>query len=159
MSDEKLQDPFVIPVRGNWLIKAERELLYSIISDFESMPKNFPRVAHSMKLISREGNNMSLRAEAASFGRWFPTVKIDISVELLPGEGYRCKTHNVSFNTTGDEELLLVDDPEGTRIEYTYFVTVKNRRFGPLYAWLVSKLGLPFWKKSIIDRLQILVQG
>lgn len=154
-----MQQPFIIPVRGSWLIRANREVVYGIISDFESMPKNFPRVAHSIKVVGREGERLNIEAEAASFTRWLPKAKIHISAELLPSRGYRCKTHNLSFNTTGQEQLLLEDTPNGTRIEYTYFVTVQNRHWGPLYAWLVRHLGLPFWKKSVIDRLEQLVQG
>ena len=159
MANEKLSQPYIIPVQGTWLIRAKRDVVYKIISDFEAMPKNFPRVAHSIKMVSRKGDLMNLQAEAASFGRWFPKVKINISVELIPGKGYRCKTHNLSFNTKGDEELLLVDDPGGTRIEYTYFVAVQDRRWGPLYAWLVRSLGLPFWKRSVVDRLETLVKS
>jgi len=156
MAEEKR---YVVPVRGSWLIRARREVVYGIISDFESMPKNFPRVAHRITVVSRQGERVDFEAEAASFGRWFPKVKIHVSAQLLPGTGYRCKTHNLSFNTTGEEELLLVDDAEGTRIEYTYFVTVRNRRWAPLFAWLVRWLGLPFWKRSFVDRLEVLVRG
>ena len=159
MADKTLPQPYIVPVRGSWLIRAKRDVIYQIISDFESMPKNFPRVAHRIKVVGREGQHVNFEAEAASFGRWFPKVKINVSAELLPGKGYRCKTHNLSFNTTGEEELLLVDDPEGTRIEYTYFVTVRNRRWAPLFAWLVRISGLPFWKRNIVDRLEVLVRG
>lgn len=159
MADEKPSQPYIVPVRGSWLIRAKRDVIYEIISDFESMPRNFPRVAHSIKVISREGERVNFEAAAASFGRWFPKVRINVSAELLPDKGYRCKTHNLSFNTTGEEELLLVDDPNGTRIEYAYFVTVRNRRWAPLFAWLVRVLGLPFWKRSIVDRLDVLVRS
>ncbi|PIQ28532.1 hypothetical protein COW36_12850 [bacterium (Candidatus Blackallbacteria) CG17_big_fil_post_rev_8_21_14_2_50_48_46] len=143
-----------IAVKGDWLVHADRAAVYAIISDFERMPEHFPRIAHAMKLLKREGQLLTLEAQAASFGKYFPKVKIKLEVELLPDRGYRCQTHNLSFNTRGDEELLLSDAPEGTRIEYTYYVALQYPLFLPLYAWLTRKLALPFWKHSFIDRLE-----
>lgn len=131
--------------------------MYAIVSDFDRMPENFPKVARSMRILSRDGNRLSMEAEAASFGRVFPKVKVLMVAELLPGRGYRCSTRNLTFNTTGEEELLLVDDPEGTRVEYTYLVTVRNARLRPFYAWLTRTFGLPYWKRCFIDRLEVLV--
>jgi hypothetical protein len=150
-------DTDTIAVEGNWLIHSDRASVYAIVSDFEHMPEHFPKVARAMKLIRRDGDVLTLEAEAGSFGRLFPSAKILMTAELLPGEGYRCKTHNLTFHTTGDEQLLLVDDPDGTRINYTYFVTVKNRRVRPLYAWGVRTFGLPYWKRSFVDRLEVLL--
>ena len=102
---------------------------------------------------------LTLEAESASFGSLFPPAKIEMTATLLPGRGYRCTTRNLTFHTTGDEELLLVDDPEGTRIKYTYFVTVRHRWLKPLYAWMVSAFGLPYWKRSFVDPLESLVEA
>lgn len=150
-------DGIKVPVRESWLIRAKRDAVYSIISDFEAMPRNFPKVAHSIRILERDGNRLIIEAEAASFGRFFPRARVSMTADLLPGEGYRCRTRGITFNTSGEEELLLVDDPEGTRIQYTYIVTVKNKRFAPLYAWLVRKFALPFWKQAVIDQLEVLL--
>lgn len=146
-----------VEVTGNWLIKAKRSDIYNIISNWEKMPENFPKIAKSMKIIEKNDNYLKVEAIAASFGKLFPEVKINIDVELLPDRGYRCQTFNTSFKTTGEEELLLLDDPEGTIIQYTYFVTVHNPRWRGLFAWMVKTFGLPFWKRSFIDRLNILL--
>ena len=53
---------------------------------------------------------------------------------------------------------MLFDDPAGTRIDYTYFVTVRNRHFAPLYTWLVKAFGLPYWKRCYVDRLGVLLK-
>jgi len=150
-------DPSAIAVEGDWLITAERSAVYAVISDFERMPEHFPRVARSLRIVEHDGNRLTIEAEAASFGRWFPSAKIAMVAELLPGLGYRCTTHNLTFGTTGDEQLLLEDDEQGTRIRYTYYVTVKSARMRPLYAWMVRVFGLPYWKRAVIDRLQVLV--
>jgi hypothetical protein len=146
-----------VAVKGNWLVHAPREDLYGIFSNWEKMPEHFPRVAKSVTIIERNGTHLKVQSIAASFARFLPGAKINIDVELLPGRGYRCHTFNTTFNTTGEEELLLVDDPEGTRIRYTYFVTVRNRQWRWLYAWLVKTFGLPFWKRAVIDQLPRLI--
>jgi len=146
-----------VAVKGDWLIRAKREDVYDIFSNWERMPENFPRVARSVKILETNGTHLKVRSVAASFARFLPGARINIDVELLPGRGYRCRTFNTTFNTTGEEELLLVDDPEGTRIQYTYFVTVRNRKWRWLYAWLVKTFGLPFWKRAVIDRVPQLI--
>jgi hypothetical protein len=149
----------VVTVHGDWLVHTDRASVYAIVSDFERMPEHFPKIARSIRLLKRDGDILTLEAEAGSFASWLPSAKIELTVTLLPGQGYRCTTHNLTFNTTGDEELLLVDDPEGTRIKYTYFVTVRRRWFKPLFEWMVSTFGLPFWKRSFVDPLESLVEA
>lgn len=149
----------VVTVRGDWLVRADRESVYAIVSDFERMPEHFPKLARSIKLVERDGDVLTLEAEAGSFASWLPSAKIELTATLIPGRGYRCTTRNLTFNTAGNEELLLVDDPEGTRINYTYFVTVRARWFKPLFAWMVTAFGLPFWKRSFVDPLESLVKA
>lgn len=152
-----MPDGDAVVVRGSWVIRAPRERVYAIVSDFERMPEHFPKVARSITVTEREGDRLAIEATAASFGRFFPEAKTEMTVELLPGRGYRCTTHNITFNTTGDEQLLLEDDPEGTRVEYTYHVTVRNRRMKPAYQWLTNTFAVPYWKRSFLDRLEPLV--
>ena len=151
-------DSDVVAVHGDWLVRADRESIYAIVSDFERMPEHFPKIARAMQLVERDGDVLTLEAESASFGSLFPSAKIEMTATLLPGQGYRCTTHNLTFDTTGDEELLLVDDPQGTRIKYTYFVTVRRRWLKPLYSWMVSTFALPYWKRSFVDPLESLVE-
>lgn len=154
-----MTDSNVVVVRGDWLVRANRESVYAIVSDFERMPEHFPKIARSIRLVKRDGDVLTLEAEAGSFASWLPSAKIELTATLLPGQGYRCTTRNLTFNTTGDEELLLVDHPDGTRINYTYFVTVRRRWFKPLFAWMVRVFGLPFWKRSFVDPLESLVKA
>ena len=154
-----MSDADVVAVHGDWLVRADRGSVYAIVSDFERMPERFPEIARSIRLVYREGDVLTLEAEAGSFASWLPTARIELTVTLLPGQGYRCTTRNLTFNTTGDEELLLVDNPEGTRIKYTYFVTVRRFWFNPLFAWGGATFGLPFSKRSFIDPLESLVKA
>lgn len=147
-----------IPVTGEWIIAAPRSAVHAVISDFASMPRNFPKVARAMRVIDVDGPRLRLEPTAASFGRLFPEVKIAIDAEIIPDGGYRCRTHNITFNTRGEEELLLFDHPGGTRIAYTYFVDVRCRALTPLYAWMVRTFALRFWERAVIDELRKILQ-
>ena len=140
-------------IQSRWFVPAPRGSVYAVVSDFERLPQHFPKVARSTKIISRDGNHLVIDAEAASFGRFFPVVRITINAELLPGEGYRCSTFNRTFNTTGEEELRLSDAPGGTEIAYSYAVKLRHRWLRPVYGWLVRRLGLRFWKRAYLEPL------
>jgi catechol 2,3-dioxygenase-like lactoylglutathione lyase family enzyme len=149
-----------IVVRGRWEVDVARAVVYSIVSDFSRMPEHFPKVARSVRVVSRAGDRLELAVEAASFGRLFPPVRIEMTADLLPGEGYRCTTHNLTFHTTGDEELLLSDLPGGrTRIDYRYLVTLRHPRMRPVYAWLTRTFALRYWKRAVVDRLEPIARG
>ena len=140
-------------IQSRWFVPASRRSVYAVASDFERLPQHFPRIARSTKVVSRDGNRLVVDAEAASFGRFFPPVRITINAELLPDMGYRCSTFNRTFNTTGEEELLLSDAPGGTEITYSYTVKLRHRWLRPVYVWLVRRLALRFWKSSYLDPL------
>lgn len=140
-------------IQSRWFVPASRRSVYAVASDFERLPQHFPRIARSAKVISRDGNRLVVDVEAASFGRFFPAVRVTIHAELLPEAGYRCSTYNRTFNTTGEEELLLSDAPGGTEIAYSYAVKVRHRWLRPVYAWLVRRFGLPFWKRAYLEPL------
>ena len=142
-----------IRVQSRWFVPASRGLVYKVVSDFERLPQHFPRVARSTKVISRDGNRLVIEAAAASFGRFFPVVRVTIKAELLPGVGYRCATFNHTFQTTGEEELLLSDVPGGTEITYSYAVKLRHHWLRPVYSWLVRRIGLRFWKRAYLEPL------
>jgi hypothetical protein len=142
-----------VTIRANWVVLVSRRSAYSIASDFERFASHFPRLARSTKVTSRSGNHLVIDVVAASFGRFFPDVRVTINAELLPNTGYRCSTHNHTFGTTGREELILSDAPAGTQIAYTYIVKVRLKWLRPLYGWLVRRFGLPFWKRNYLDPL------
>ena len=147
-----------LAITARWQIDAPRESVYAIASDFKAMPTHFPKLAHSVSILSHTGDHLNIEVVSASFGRIFPRAKISIHAELLPGYGYRASTFNRTFTTTGKEQLLLQDSGSGTEIEYTYIVTVRRKRLRPLYGWLVRTLALPYWKKCYLQPLTRLAQ-
>ncbi len=142
-----------LAIQATWVIAAPRTSVYAVASDFERFPAHFPKLARSARVTSRSGDQLVIEVEAASFGRCFPTVRITIHAELLPGLGYRCSTLNHTFGTTGKEELLLADASQGTQITYTYLVKVRRRWLRPLYGWLVRRFALSYWKRHYLDPL------
>jgi hypothetical protein len=144
-----------ITLRGSWIIRALREDVYKIISDFENMPRYFPEVAKSMRIVKRSGNNLTIHAEAKSFGTVFP---VTMATELLPARGFISDNINEKLGTSGHEEFLLEDVPEGTRIDYLYRVTI-NRAWLQLIAKpLLGWYALWYWKRVVIDKLKNMLE-
>ena len=50
-------------------IKADREKVFKLVTDFENLPKNFPQFFKSIKVISREGNIVTTEDDAMMAGR------------------------------------------------------------------------------------------
>lgn len=147
-----------IAILSRWFVPAARGSVYAVASDFERLAQHFPRIARSAKIVSRDLNLLVIEVEAASFGRFFPLVRVTINAELLPGVGYRCSTFNHSFNTAGEEELLLSDTAGGTLITYSYAVKVRRKWLRPIYAWLVRRFGLQYWKRAYLEPLTVLAK-
>jgi hypothetical protein len=53
-----------VHLKGSWIIKASLDDVYGIITDFENMPKNFPKVAHSVNILERDGDSLHIKAKA-----------------------------------------------------------------------------------------------
>ncbi|HJT09935.1 MAG TPA: SRPBCC family protein [Candidatus Nitrosotalea sp.] len=50
-------------------IKANREKIFAMVTDFESLPNKFPQFFKSVKIISREGNTVTTEDHAVMAGR------------------------------------------------------------------------------------------
>jgi hypothetical protein len=142
---------------GSWVIKAPREEVYKIISDFENMPINFPSVAQSLKIVEKQENTLTIEAIAKSFGSTFP---ITMKTVLQPPVGFISDNINHKFNARGHEEFLMEETPDGTRINYSYEYDISNSNVllrivaKPLLAWF----GVWFWKRAVIDKLKIMLE-
>ena len=143
-----------IHLQGSWIIKAPREEVYKIMSDFENMPKNFPAVAHSLHIVKKEGNNFSIEAKVKTFGRIIP---VDMETRLIPSVGY-VSDNKGAIGTSGHEEFLMEDVPEGTKINYTYDVEINSIIFRVLGKFLIGWYAMRFWKHAVIDKLQEMLE-
>lgn len=147
-----------IHLNAEWVVKADRDSLYEIVSDFESMPSNFPKVAHSVKILKRDGNHLLIRAEAKSLG--IPPIPVTMETTLVPGRGYISDNTNHTFKATGHEEFLMEDVKGGTKITYSYDYDLSKSNVAlrifakPLFGWV----SMWYWKRVFIDRLLELSQ-
>ena len=143
-----------IHLKGSWIIKAPREEIYKIMTDFENMPRYFPEVADSLRIVKREGNNLIIEAEAKTFGRVIP---VHMETQLRPPVGY-VSDNKSAIGTAGHEEFLMEEVPEGTKINYTYDVDINNpflRIFGRV---LIGWYAMRFWKCAVIDKLKEMLE-
>ena len=113
-----------ITLKAQWLIKAPQMEVFNIMTDFEKWPLYFPKVAESIEVVKRGRNNLEMIATVKSFGKKFP---VKMKFQILPGKGYISDNESPVFGTSGHEELLLSEHPEGTMIDYIYQVTIHKR--------------------------------
>ncbi len=93
-------------------IKANREKIFAMVTDFESLPIKFPQFFKSVKILSREGNTVTTEDHAVMAGREVhQTTKHVLTppeiddVQLLSGDAK--DSHIVTTYTT---------IPEGTKV-------------------------------------------
>ncbi len=140
-----------ITLHGKWLIKAPQGEVFNIMTDFEKWPVYFPKVAESIKVIKREGNNLEMEATVKSFGQKF---LVKMKYQIIPGKGFISDNENSKFGTSGHEEFLLSQDPEGTIIDYTYQVAIHKRWLRIVARPLIGWFSMKYWQKAIIDILR-----
>ena len=47
-----------ITLHKQWVIKASIEKVFDIMTDFQNLPKHFPKVAESVQVKKHDGNNL-----------------------------------------------------------------------------------------------------
>lgn len=124
------------------------------MSDFENMPKYFPKVAQSLRILKRDGNHLSIKAKAKTFGR---VIAAQMETELRPPLGY-VSDNKSALGTSGHEEFLMEEIPEGTRIKYSYAVQLENPVLRVLGGFLIGQYALRFWEHAVIDKLKEMLE-
>lgn len=140
-----------ITLHDRWVIKGPIQNVAQIMTDFEKLPQYFPRVAESVRIDKREGNNLEMEATVKSFGRKF---KVKMKTQILPGKGFISDNDSYQFGTSGHEELLLSEHPEGTLIDYTYQVLIHKPWLAFIATPLIKWYSMKFWEKAVIDELR-----
>lgn len=140
-----------ITLHGEWVIKAPAGEVFRIMTDFEKFPQNFPKVAESIQVIKREGDYLEILADVKSFGK---TFKVKMKTQILPGKGFISDNNSYEFGTSGHEEFLLSEHPEGTLIDYTYQVTIHKKWLRIVATPLIKWYSMKFWEKAVIDELK-----
>jgi hypothetical protein len=144
-----------ITLHGYWVINAPVHEIFKIMTDFENMPKHFPKVAEAVEIKKREGNHLEMEASVRSFGRTFPVI---MKTQIIPERGFISDNDSYVFGTSGHEELLLSQHPDGTVIDYTYQVTIHKAWLRVVATPLIKWYSMKFWEKAVIDELRKLVE-
>ncbi len=144
-----------LTLHKQWLIKASIEDVSKIMTDFENLPKYFPKVAESVQVNKRDGNNLEMEATVKSFGRSF---KVTMKTKILPGKGFISDNDSYQFGTSGHEELLLTEQAEGTLINYTYQVSIHKAWLRVVATPLIKWYSMKVWEKAVIDELRKIVE-
>ena len=140
-----------ITLHAKWVIKAPITEVFNIMTDFEKWPEYFPKVAESIEVVKRGRNNLEMIATVKSFGKKFP---VKMKFQILPGKGYISDNESPVFGTSGHEELLLSEHPEGTMIDYIYQVTIHKRWLRIVARPLIGWFAMKYWQKAVIDELR-----
>ena len=140
-----------ITLHAKWLIRAPQAEVFTIMTDFKKWPEYFPKVAASLRVVTQEGDNLEMDAIVKSFGQKFP---VKMKTQILPGKGFISDNDSPKFGTSGHEELLLSECPEGTMIDYTYQVAIHKRWLRVIARPLIGWFSMKYWQKAVIDELK-----
>lgn len=144
-----------ITLHKQWIINAKVEDVVSIMTDFEKLPEYFPKVAESVKINKRDGNNLEMEASVKSFGRSF---KVKMKTQILPGRGFISDNDSYQFGTSGHEELLLSQHPNGTLLDYTYNVVIHKKWLAIIAIPLIKWYSMKSWERAVIDQLKSILE-
>lgn len=144
-----------ITLHNQWVLKAPLEDVFRIMTDFEKLPEYFPKVAESVQVNKRDGNNLEMEATVKSFGKKF---KVKMKTEILPAKGFISDNDSYQFGTSGHEELLLSVHPDGTLIDYTYKVTIHKTWLRIVATPLIKWYSMKAWEKAVINELRRILE-
>lgn len=144
-----------IKLHKQWVVKVPIDSVFKIMTDFEHLPKYFPKVAESVKINKHEGNKLEMEATVKSFGKKF---KVKMKTQILPGKGFISDNDSYQFGTSGHEELILSPHPEGTLIDYTYQVSIHKKWLSIVATPLIKWYSMKAWEKAVINPLKKILE-
>ncbi len=144
-----------IHLEDSWIIKAPIDKVFNIVTDFENMPKYFPKVAESVTITKREGNNLEIEAQVKSFGTTFP---VQMKTTILPHRGFISDNQSSKFGTSGHEELFLEDSNGNTKINYVYEVDIHKKWLRIIAKPLIGWFAMKAWEKAVVNNLKKILE-
>ena len=144
-----------ITLHKQWVVKVPIDNVFKIMTDFEKLPEYFPKVAESIQVTKREENYLEMKAGVTSFGKLYP---VTMKTRIIPGKGFISDNDSPGFGTSGHEEFLLSESPEGTRIDYMYQVSIHKPWLRIVATPLIKWYSMKHWEKVVIDRLRKMLE-
>lgn len=144
-----------IHLENSWIIHAPIEEVFNIVTDFENMPKHFPKVAEKVTITKRDGNNLEIDAQVKSFGKTFP---VKMKTQIIPQKGFISDNESPKFGTSGHEELLLEKVEGGTKIHYVYEVDIHKKWLRIIAKPLIGWFAMKAWEKAVVDQLRKILE-
>lgn len=116
------------------------------------MPKNFPTLAETIKIVDKQGTKLIIEAVAKSFGTSLP---VTMETVLYPPRGFISDNTNHKFKAVGYEEFLMEEIPGGTQINYSYEYDISNSNvlLRIIAKPLLSCFSMRYLKRNFIDKL------
>ena len=144
-----------IRLEGSYLIRAPRQKVYEVLTDFQGAARHFPRVARSARIVGRDGNDLSVEVETKAF-LGSRTFHVRMDAHLRPGEGFT--STNTSSLGVEHETVTLHDVPEGTLLDYLNEVEVKSAVFRIFGGFLIRVVARKYWERAYIGRLREMLE-
>lgn len=144
-----------IHLEDSWIIKAPIKEVFNVVTDFENMPKNFPKVAETVTITKREGDNLEIDAQVKSFGTTFP---VKMKTKILSQRGFISDNQSLQFGTSGHEELLLEKVEGGTKINYVYEVDIRKKWLRIIAKPLIGWFAMKAWEKAFVNQLRKILE-
>lgn len=144
-----------IHLENSWIIKAPIEEVFNMITDFENIPKYFPKVAKSVKIIKKENNTLDIEAQVKSFWKIF---LVTMKTKILPQRGFISDNQSLNFWTSGHEEFLLEKVDWWTKINYIYEVDIHKKWLRIIAKPLIWCFAMKVWEKAVINELKKLLE-
>ncbi len=99
-------------VKVEKIIRANREKIFNIVTDFENLPNRFPQFFKSVKVVSREGNTITTEDLAVMAGREMNQTTKHILTPPMTDEVYLLSGDAKDSHIVTKYESV----PEGTKV-------------------------------------------
>ncbi|MFC1721038.1 SRPBCC family protein [Patescibacteria group bacterium] len=145
-----------ISLRKTFVIKAPVTEVFKIITDFENIPKNFPKVAKSITITKRDGDYLEADVVVKSFGTIFP---VKMKTQIIPQKGFVSDNDSPKFGTSGHEEFLLEEFEGGTKIKYLYELDIHKKWLRIIAKPFLKCFVMKIWEKAVLDEIKKMLEN
>jgi carbon monoxide dehydrogenase subunit G len=134
---------------GSWLIRAPREQVFAMMTDFDNWPRMMPRVVKSARIIERDENTVVLSGSFSILGQRGDAV---MNIRLDPPGEWVAQNHSGQLGR--ETEIIRFEAVDlGTRLTWEVDVEPK-KRVVRLVAPLLTFPIRWFYQRAIVQPLR-----